>query len=313
MDLHKFYERLPMRCFILLVTIIAGCGRNSEKSGVLSLDLSSLKNLLTKADLDPGSFVTPMTKDDVAARMANMTDLYANEPNTGGADSCIITSAKDIKVTLGSDYMMAEGEGPLSACGSSPNDDAVGGDYKIIALKACAGGNFSIYAGKTFLEIFNMDQSACDGVTNKIAMVQHIVDTDETFESGGQSYTGRYRTISYLGTSEIAPYSMTLNGNQYVSDNLISLTKRTVLKSDVAEFVGKTGLYEKLVDRNVHIEASGRPKFNSSGKVDITVNEWTGSASFLGKDTNPMWQMVKGAEILSGTYAGIGNSSSTAK
>lgn len=80
MDLQKFYEGLPMRCLILLVTIIVGYGRNSEKSSVLSLDLSSLKNLLTKADLDPGSFVTPMTKDDIAARMANMTDLYANEP-----------------------------------------------------------------------------------------------------------------------------------------------------------------------------------------------------------------------------------------
>lgn len=76
----------------------------------------------------------------------------------------------------------------------------------------------------------------------------------------------------------------------------------TDVPSDVK---GKATTYERLQFKALtSADADTTSKFYVSGTAGLTISNWTGTATYINKVANPVWELTNGAQTLSGTFTG---------
>jgi hypothetical protein len=231
--------------------------------------------------------------------------LYANVPEDGSADDCVTTTINKLIAETGDTFARFSGSGPLDLCNADPASGMIDASYQFFIAKACPSAKPEKFAGKTFQEAVAMENDLCpdgDGT-------EHIASQLElTYKHVTGENTWTSKIISFFGnTADASHCTRTLSSDHVTYDDgcseltkvlIVSQKNSTIPETPVGQTTSYTrGDYVSLVQR------AGEDPYYASGKMSLTVNNWQGTATFLGATTNPIWSLSNGTLQASGTFA----------
>lgn len=272
---------------------------------------------LTAEDLAKPTTLTSLSAADVKEQIFTNMDLFENEaqsavrlagdetPEMGDGSegdsegSCIeeLTSSGKFKVVDGSKVIYAAAY-DLSSCFKQLEGESQESPMKMTEVKGvvyteftCDGADLSALDGKTLKEVGEAE-TTCAGTGSYLLNNSSIAKGEVTFGEQTKTYE---RVGAYAeSTADNTPCAISKEGNVFSNANPC----RRVDISEVT-FDGKISS-EYLMTLTQDLKWEEGKRWYNSGKIDVTMNDWTGTVTYNGQ-TAPSYSFSRAGETITGT------------
>ena len=322
------------RLLCIAALLLAACG--SEEKEDEDTGLSVPNSIVTDANLAPGSLIG-FDADEMKSKMESGGEggfraNYDNDDDDDDEDeSCYDKKFADLKIEAKDDRLRVAGSLDFGECfeenfgDGDEYADANFDDYsaestiQFAAYISCSGQDLGKYDGLAFSEI--SDVSECDSATEVevISETKTITKTKGTIKDIGTGddkydFTQDYDYEAYNATRTTS--GGTCKGK--IAEGVISwsngcvITEREVTNKDTSSIgddesegdnVGKD-TYQKLVYKDLKEAADSSSPWYAGGGFEVTYQDWAGTVTYSSKTAEPIFEMVKGSETVTGTIKG---------
>jgi hypothetical protein len=316
----RFSTLMSLR--LLIPVLLISCGKDEKKSEEPGLSVPD--SIISEAALTP---VTLKAFDaaQIKSEMEAAGSTYQSETTDSSTESCSekITNAQKVEA-LGSS-LRAIYDVDTSACvtedlkKNEPFKDAdftgltATGSQKLIVYYKCEGANLSAYNGKMMSDIKELPE--CDKAT-KVDFKFELILTQKTtgiIKLTGETptnytYESDYKiNIAHRGEG-LSVCTSTLSGAEFnYSDSC-----REIQTSNITSKIGVVGSeeegedngkmdYTKITYSGVKSIAESTDPWFSAGTKTVVRNDWTGTVKYSSPTAEPIFEMKKGVETVTGT------------
>lgn len=278
----------------LLLLATASCKKEEEEEGPFYK--------LKPEDLAPPASTTQLTAAEISEYFVfSSSDFLANDGTTDDDNSvaesdCLLSTLYSVPVSASGDTLTLDVALNFSKCieesfseifpGAKTNvNKATVGFY--IAL-TCTGQDLSSLNGKTLGDI---PSTPCEGDEKSLSNSKTEVDISISIE--GQVRTMANVNYNVVGTLTNEPCATSSSGEEKSTSNDCVFISKTIP-------IGfeEDSEYIKIAHRDLKWTDSGEKSWFTSGAMDLTFNNWTGSVEFHGPLENPTYSMTDGTETV---------------
>lgn len=321
--------KFTMTAASILALAACGSGNNDDENGNSMLPAS----VVTAAMLEPGT-LQAYDGDDVKTMLEGAGDDFADhsaadDNRDAGNDKCFNDKMNELKFEAKGAEMRLSGEVDLSSCQltiyqeDARFKDADFTDFvsvykiKVSSYISCSGQDLSKYNGKTFVEVADVSECNTDGTSVTIrsetttssslkatiknvelngAKVIYTVDEESTDASVTRMANGNPCTATVTGATV-----RWADGCSDISRNVTTKGKRGYQGSEAQdENIGKAE-YERYEYVGLKGAANVTSLWYTAGQMNVTLNDWTGIVRYSSATAEPIFEMKKGTETVTGT------------
>jgi hypothetical protein len=308
---------------LLVPVLLVSCGKDDKKSEDPGLSVPD--SIVSEAALTP---VTLQAFDaaKIKSEMEGARSTYQSETKDDTSDpSCSdkLTEVKTIEA-LGSTLRVVYNV-DTSACitedlkKNEPFKDAdfsgltATGSQQLIVYYKCEGVNLSAYNGKTMSESNEVPE--CDKASKVDFKFELIIlqKTTGVIKLAGETptnytYETDYRINSVTRGEGLSLCTSTLSGAEFAFSDSCREIQTSVVTSKVGpagsvsegEDNGKMD-YTKITYSGLKRLAEGTDPWFSAGTKNVVRNDWTGTVKYSSPTAEPIFEMKKGVETVTGT------------
>ena len=298
-----------------LLALAISCGK-SEKSSVTSY---SADPFLSTSELAKGSRVKTKDKATVESEIKTSDDFYDDGVPAMArmtTEDCISKKLNDLTAKSYGSYVGVGAEVDITDCAQAIlGSDLTAAPSKMrVALQiGCNNQDFSSYDGKTFGEISASDTTSCATSTTVSELRNIRVQLAATTTSSGHKVT--FENMIYMGkaTASAQPCTGAVEGDVLKEADGCLDTNRSymsIFKIDGnADSQEGTEDFTQLETSGI-VSANGDNVWYQSGKMKVTMNNWTGDVTYTGTSTAPTYSLASGTETATGS---LGSARSASK
>jgi hypothetical protein len=309
---------------LLLPVLLVSCGKDEKKSEDPGLSVPD--SIISEAAVTPvtlKAFDAALIKSD----MEGAGYTYQSKTKDDTSDpSCSekLTNVKTIEA-LGS-TVRAVYEVDTSACikeDLEKSEPFKGADFtgltassseRLIVYYKCEGANLSAYNGKTMLDIEN-GVPECDKASRSDFKLEIILEqkTSGIIKLAGDTptnytYETDYKTNVVFRGEGLSVCSSTLSGAELTFSDSCREIQTSVITSKIGvvgseengEDNGKMD-YTKMTYSGLKRLAESQDPWYSAGAMNVVRNDWTGTVKYSSPTAEPIFEMKKGVETVTGT------------
>jgi hypothetical protein len=266
--------------------------------------VSSLKGFVTPGDLVRPTKGTELSSDAALDRLFKSARIYNFDPKEYAFDQgtdCVAEAMAELKFKATRTTLLLQGSYDDSACVSSP-DQRLRSKNQIYIAIACTGASFYAFDGRTptstDLKNLSADQLCPEGnfaiLTNTIAEVSPVLPIGKPTE--------------FVPSKKVTTTVMTKDGSACtfvvrsgLRQSLNECTETTVETTSLAPDQSAVATYAERYD-NLTAQMGG--KFFIGGVKKLTLENWTGTISFVGPNLPPSYEISNGRHVMKGEFGG---------
>lgn len=303
--------------------IFTGCGKDESKDE--DNGLSEPASIVTEAAITP----TNLKAFDAEAIKKDMegagSEFEAESKEDTSEPSCSDKILNAVKLEAKGPTIRINADVDVAACvledlkkeDSFKEADFSGLTYsssqKLLYFIRCEGADLSAYSGKTLNDIKDVpecDKAATVGFKFELILSQKTSGKIKLAGTTPVNYT--YDTefqVNLVNRAEGGGLcSATLSGAEFTYANNCADISHTVITTKAGlEGAEENGAdngkvdYRKAVYSAVKRFAENKGPWYSSGTMNVTRNDWTGTVKFSSPTAEPIFEMKKGTETVTGT------------
>ena len=310
------------------VLAIYGCGDDAD-GGDGPDELAVPASIVTDAQLLPGALAAYDADSVKEIVQSNNDDFMANTVMSMGEPDCSqkLFDAQTLSAKGGTFRISFEVD--FSECivalfketegfeGADFSDFVVTATFKGINWGRCEGVDLSELDGKPLGELSTAP--LCDGSGTKRSSTSESISSisykgkiaDVTFGEEKVDYTYDFEDITYYakkGTSGRTCSQTVTDGVASLDDKCVEIS-RNFKPADTVEIEGQEPIvgeinkseYIKLEYSGLTENADVTSRWYTGGMMNVTVNDWAGTVKFSSATAEPIYELVKGTETVTGT------------
>lgn len=292
--------------FVMVVAIsLVGCEEseskkaNASKEGAAGKSSSSSSGFLTAGDMAKPSKVALLTEEAMINLLNGTDEIYNQSPTDDDKDECQkFIGSKAVKATKNT--LVFEHQFSLDNC--IDKEMMKSASMRILMTLECTDSDFSPFNGKSLDSLPDHPGDVCKDGEGR-SLFQSEINAKVEMDADGQLAKYNFRRLATSMTSSGSPCVSVITGDSFVRGECFDIVKTTYSNVEVD---GKPSTldsdYEQLSSKG--IRGKRKATYFSSGNIEMTFNNWTGSLTYNGSEKAPTWKMSDGSNSSKGTFSG---------
>lgn len=276
-----------------------------------------------QTSLAAGESVKTTSNSLIADKLKGMSELYANypddnEPDPSGAVyvafmECYAAAYNSITVQAQADTYIIEGTTEVGDCFETYYTatfpaftyNEITFNARIAVRETCPGRDLSEHNGTGLWDFLELEAGPCEGTSAETIYNFRSFETWDWVTSSPVHIESDVEKVSAIWAADKTPCEVTVTDSVATQKpcHNVEYDRRKKLEWDdvVQPTQGEVEIENAINTADLSFNVDGDPLFYSTGTIDVTYNNWSGSVTYTGPATEPSYSVGDGNETVNGT------------
>lgn len=300
--------RLSLSVWLIAVSSCAENKKNGLDQAQVDAIFKDAK--IQKEELSGLNDVTALDQEEAAYRINENPQIYLNTPDSGqvGGEDCLSTETNKISGEAGVNYIKFYKSGSVDPAFCNDGETTYTlYKYEILVILSCDNYDFSLFNGRSYQAFIKAIPDLCPGNGRQYHLFKFKSEISYKASSNATYHINNVLTSS---TEDGGPCQLVAENGVITDDGCAQVSK--ISYDSTIEEPAKTPVTTKYVDYEKFLSKALKSNqgdkvslFYTTGKLAVTLNNWTGEVQYKGSLINPVWTLSSGTQTLSETFVGI--------
>jgi hypothetical protein len=300
--------RLGMGRVILsfvVVGFLVGCPNGEIPSKKSSVPPPDPVGFLRLADVSKPADIYDMPRDELAPKINDESEFYAESPDDNDEDDCFSKLILDaVKMQAKGTTMFVDAQLDLASCiakGEGAEEGLISFKTHLYWWVKCLTTNLEKLNGRSIGDLNIEAQDLCKNGGFFEATNMQIDASGEYQDDDGTTRTWASTVLQTYLDQAGRPCKQTLAKGIYSKSGCQITTKETIDSKYSNGKVEKHVEYTQLTGNN--LKSNEKERYYNSGSMKFEINRWQGTMTYSSPNSAPSWNATKGAKSASGVYS----------